>query len=360
MRSRVWTWVAVLLCLGVLLWWLAPVLSPFVTAAVLAYVLVPLTDRIDAVGKRVGGKWFPRWAAVSLVEALVLILGLAAMLWIVPVLVHRLPLLQAQIPILLDQFVHSVQAMLSEAGWHVKLDISALRVYIVEHLTANAAGSLGSVLSSLQIGGSVLLAVLGNVILIPVALYYFLLEWHPLVKKLLELVPTKVRAVVLDFAREADAVLGQYLRGQLMVMGVLAVYYSVGLALFGLDLALPIGVLTGLLVAVPYVGFGLGLFLATLAGLLEFSTQSGAPSVWWMIAVVYGTGQVFESLVLTPVWLGDRIGLHPLAVIFTLLTFGHVLGFVGVLIALPVSAVLQVLMTRLRSVYLRSALYRES
>jgi predicted PurR-regulated permease PerM len=146
----------------------------------------------------------------------------------------------------------------------------------------------------------------------------------------------------------------------LLVMVVLAVYYSAGLALFGLDLALPIGVFTGLAVAIPYLGFGLGLILATLAGFLEFSAQAGHVSALVMVAVVYGLGQLLESFFLTPRLVGERVGLHPLAVIFALLAFGHVLGFVGVLIALPLSAVMLVAIRRGRLAYLHSALYRDS
>jgi hypothetical protein len=133
-------------------------------------------------------------------------------------------------------------------------------------------------------------------------------------------------------------VLGQYLRGQLLVMLVLSLYYSVGLALFGLDLALPIGLFTGLAVFVPYVGFGLGLVLALLAGLLQLSSIKALV----MVALVYGLGQVLESFVFTPRLVGERIGLHPLAVIFVLLAFGQLLGFVGILIALPAGALLLV------------------
>jgi predicted PurR-regulated permease PerM len=162
-----------------------------------------------------------------------------------------------------------------------------------------------------------------------------------------------------SFAHEADDVLGQYLHGQILVMLVLAVFYSVGLALFGLDLALPIGVFTGLAVAIPYVGFGLGLILALLAGFLEFSAQTGHVSALVMVAVVYGLGQLLESFVLTPRLVGERIGLHPLAVIFALMAFGHLLGFVGVLIALPLSAILLVAIRRLRTAYMTSSLYQE-
>jgi predicted PurR-regulated permease PerM len=162
------------------------------------------------------------------------------------------------------------------------------------------------------------------------------------------------------FVRDADAVLGQYLRGQLLVMLLLAVYYSVALKLFGLDLALPIGVFTGLAVFVPYLGFGLGLLLATVAGLLQFSAVGGFSHTLLMLVVVFGAGQMLESFVLTPKLVGERIGLHPLAVIFALLAFGQLFGFLGVLVALPVSAVLLVAMRRLQKGYLASHLYKGS
>jgi predicted PurR-regulated permease PerM len=196
--------------------------------------------------------------------------------------------------------------------------------------------------------------VVGNVLLIPVALFYLLLDWKNFVARILELVPPAARPGVDSFTSECDAVLGQYLRGQLLVMLTMAVYYSTGLALFGLDLALPIGVFTGLAMFVPYVGFGIGLILALLAGLLQFASVKA----FIMVAAVYGSGQIVEGFFLTPRLVGERIGLHPLAVIFALLAFGQVFGFVGVLIALPASAVLLVAIRRLRAGYMGSKLYQ--
>jgi predicted PurR-regulated permease PerM len=132
------------------------------------------------------------------------------------------------------------------------------------------------------------------------------------------------------------------------------VYYSVALWAFGLELAFPIGVFTGLAVFVPYVGYGVGLALAVLAGVLQFSPSEAL----LMVAVVYGLGQLIESFVLTPRLVGERIGLHPLHVIFALMAFGQLFGFVGVLVALPASAVLLVAIRRLRAQYQVSALYR--
>jgi predicted PurR-regulated permease PerM len=170
----------------------------------------------------------------------------------------------------------------------------------------------------------------------------------------MQLVPPRFRPACDRFTAEADDVLGQYLRGQALVMVALAIFYALGLALTGLDLAVPIGVFTGLAVCVPYLGFGVGLVLALLAGLLQFGT---GPAVLG-VALVYGIGQVIEGFVLTPRFVGERIGLHPLAVIFALLAFGQLLGFVGVLIALPASAVLLVAIRRVRGGYLASQLYQ--
>jgi predicted PurR-regulated permease PerM len=225
---------------------------------------------------------------------------------------------------------------------------------LLQGLNLSFEGTFKQALASLRIGGSVALAIVGNLILIPVALFYLLLDWRGFVSHVENLVPLPLRSAYDGFMHECDAVLGQYLRGQLSVMALLALYYSVTLSLFKLDLALPIGVFTGLAIFVPYLGFGLGLTLATLAGLLQFAPGQAL----LMIAVTYGSGQVLEGFVLTPRLVGERIGLHPLQVIFALLAFGQLFGFVGVLVALPVSAVLLVAVRRVRASYQASALYQ--
>jgi predicted PurR-regulated permease PerM len=354
-QKRAFAWLVLILGLVFTLWLLAPVLTPFVVAAILAYALTPVVDWLDDVGR---GR-LPRLLAVVLVELLFLLALMAVLLLIVPILLKQFPLLREQLPPLLDHFNASLQPLLAQFGLHMTVDMISIKAFLMEHLSANVQDSVGRVLESVKMGGSVAFSVVGNAVLIPVVLFYLLMEWHRFMAMLLALVPPRLRATVGGFTDEADVVLGQYLRGQLLVMLVLAAYYSAGLGLFGLDLALPIGVFTGLLVAIPYVGFGLGLILATLAGFLEFSAQAGHVSALLMVAVVYGLGQVLESFVLTPRLVGERIGLHPLAVIFALLAFGHLLGFVGVLMALPVSAVLLVAIRRLRSAYLGSALYQD-
>jgi predicted PurR-regulated permease PerM len=170
------------------------------------------------------------------------------------------------------------------------------------------------------------------------------------------MVPRRWISVVTSMAVEVDSLLAQYLRGQLLVMLVLATYYSVALAVAGFDVALPVGLLTGLLVFIPYIGFGIGLLLAVVAAILQFDGLQGLIA----IAIIYGCGQVIEGFYLTPRLVGERIGLHPLAVIFALLAFGQLFGFVGILLALPASAVLSVIVKRLREHYLQSPFYGQS
>lgn len=352
-QKRFAAWASIAAFTVLALWLLAPVLAPFAVAAVLAYALTPVVDWLDDVGL---GR-IPRVVAVVLVEVLFLLALLCVLLLIVPILAKELPLMREQFPLLLDSLNDTLKPLLAQWGIKLNLDVVSIKGFVMKYLNANVEDAFGSVLASVKLGGSVAFALIGNVILIPVALFYLLMDWSRFMGQLRQLVPPRLRTPTDGFLREADEVLGQYLRGQLLVMLILAVAYSVGLALFGLDLALPIGIFTGLAIFVPYLGFGVGLVLALFAGLLEFSATQGIAYSLVMVAVVYGVGQVLESFLLTPRLVGERIGLHPLAVIFALLAFGQLFGFVGVLVALPASAVLLVAIRRIRAGYLASRLY---
>ena len=339
-------WLALSLAAALLLWLLAPVLTPFIVAAVLAYALHPPVESL--VKRRV-----PRLLAAVVVEAIAIIVALAVLLLIVPILSKQIPQLQQQIPLLADRINAGLGPLLHRFGLNVSIDVNSIKAFVLKYLNANIEDWLTTALSSARIGGSYLLAVVGNVVLIPMVLFYLLLDWLKLMERLHELVPPRLRVNVDGFMDECDATLGQYLRGQLLVMMVLAAYYSIGLMLAGFDLGLPVGIFTGLLVFIPYVGFGFGLVLALVAALLQFGSWYGFIAV----AVVYGIGQVLESFFLTPRLVGERIGMNALTVIFALLAFGHLFGFVGVLIALPVSAVLKVAAGRLQAVYFNSRLF---
>lgn len=339
-------WLAIAALTALALWLLGPVLTPFVVALVLGYALHPV---VDALVRR---SW-PRALAVGVVELLALLTVLALLLLVLPILLKNLPALRDQIPVVLARLEGWLKPLAAQLGHEVTLDTASVREFVLTHLSSNTEGWLKAALGSLRIGGSFVLGLVGATVLLPVVLFYVLMDWPRIVARAQAAVPPRFRSSFDGFMAECDHMLGQYLHGQLMVMGILAIYYSIGLALFGLDLALPVGVFTGLAIFIPYVGYGLGCVLALLAGLLEFGGVYGVV----MVLVVYGLGQLIESFWLTPRLVGERIGLHPLVVIFALLAFGQLFGFIGVLIALPVSAVGVVAVGRLKAWYLGSALY---
>ena len=343
-------WLLIALLAALALWLLGRVLAPFIVAAVLAYALTPLVDRLDELGR---GR-MPRVIAVVLVELLLILALLGLVLMVVPVMAKEVPLIREQLPFLFDNLNATLGPWLEQLGITISLDLASLKLQLLNYLSANFEDTVGSVFSSIKVGGGVVLIAVGYAVLVPVALFYLLLDWKSLVARVLGLVPPRARPSVDSFTSEADEVLGQYLRGQLLVMLTMAVFYSTGLGLFELDLALPIGLFTGLAMFVPYVGFGIGLVLAFLAGILQFASIKAVV----MVAAVYGSGQVIEGFYLTPRLVGQRIGLHPLVVIFALLAFGQLFGFVGVLVALPASAVLFVAFRRLRAGYMGSKLYQ--
>ena len=341
-------WLALAVLAVVLVRLLAPVLTPFLAALVLAYALQP------AVGRLQRHLHLPRALAALLVELIAMAALLGVLLLIVPVISHELPRLREQIPQLAARINDGLAPWLAQYGISVRLDIAGIKAFVVKYLDAGGEDMLAALLSSARIGGSVLLALVGNAVLVPVVMFYLLLDWPMLTGRLRRLVPPRHLEAVCGFAEECDQVLGQYLRGQLLLMLVLATFYTSALALAGFELALPLGVFTGLAIFIPYLGFGLGAALALLAGVLQFASLYGAGAV----LLIYGVGQVLESFVLTPRLVGERIGLHPIAVIFALLAFGHLFGFVGVLLALLAGALVLVALRRVRRAYVDSRLYR--
>lgn len=347
-QVRAATWVALALLAWLLLTWLSPVLMPFVLAAVLAYALHPVVEKLQA-------RRIPRWLGAGVAIALLMLAGLAVLLLIVPVVSKQVPLIREQVPALLDHLNGALVPLAARFGIDLQIDVNLVRDWLKGLVVGHESELFDGLLSSLRIGGSAVLAFLGNLVLMPIVAYYLLLDWAGLVERAKRFIPPRWAETTQRFLDETDEVLGQYLRGQALVMLVLAVFYTVALALVGLKLALPIGVFTGLAVFVPYLGFGLGLVMGLLAALLQFQSLLGVA----LVGVVYAIGQVGESLYLTPRLLGERIGLHPIAVIFALLAFGHLFGFVGVLIALPASAVLLVALRRVKATYMASDLYRD-
>jgi predicted PurR-regulated permease PerM len=346
-------WLSVAFALVLLLVFLGPILMPFVVAAIFAYTLNPLLNKIVTIHIK---QWYlPRSVAAGLLILVVILMGLAMILIMLPILQKQLPLLQNQIPQFFEKLDHNLSPLLHELGFNVKIDSSGIKSLITEHLSGSGEMVGKAILSSLKVGGTAVLGLTANLLLIPVVLFYLLVDWNSLIARIKNTIPRRFIAVTISWTEEIDELLAQYLRGQIMVMFSLAIFYSVGLSIVGLNLALPVGILTGLLVFIPYLGFGLGLALAMMSALLQFQEASALISV----AIVFGAGQLVESFYLTPKLVGERIGLHPLTVIFALMAFGQLFGFIGILIALPASAILSVMLRHLRASYLSSPFYKQ-
>jgi predicted PurR-regulated permease PerM len=344
-------WLAIALGLVWLLVALGPVMTPFVAATILAYAMNPGVDWLAS--WHIGRLRMPRWLAVTFMVLLLFAAVLALVLVVAPVLQKESLLMQEQIPTFLIRLNATLGPILQNFGIHVQLDSDGIKRIAAQYFSTSSEEIWRAVLSSAKVGGIAVLGWIATFVLIPVVLFYLLLDWHALLARLKNGVPRRWLGKVSGLALEVDSLLAQYLRGQLTVMLVLAAYYSIALTLCGFDVALPVGLITGLLVFIPYLGFGLGLILALIASVLQFDGLQGLISV----AIVYGCGQVLEGFFLTPRLVGERIGLHPLAVIFALLAFGQLFGFVGVLLALPASAIVMVAVKHVRRYYLSSSFY---
>jgi predicted PurR-regulated permease PerM len=348
-RMQAGFWIGCGLLVLLLMYVLAPVLSPFALAAIVAYLLAPGVDWLARFR-------IPRWAGVFLMILLVVLIVFGLLLILIPVFRQEMNALQAQLPNLVNKLNSAVVPKLAE--WfniHVQFDSQFLKQLFTDQV-AGQEDFIAAVVARVRAGGIALLGIVGTLLLVPVVLFYLLLDFHAIRDRFEELIPRRWHAQTVSFIAETDGLLSQFLRGQLTVMLVLAAYYSVALTLTGSPTALPIGIVTGLLIFIPYVGYAIGLTLALLAAILQFDSWTGIVAV----GAVYAFGQVIESFFLTPRLVGERIGLHPLAVIFALLAFGQVFGFFGVLLALPASAVLLVGLRRLRATYLASEFYTQA
>ena len=295
----------------------------------------------------------PRALAVLLVIVALGLVLVALALILVPMVYREGVLLVRRLPDLVEMFNAQVSPLLmTRLGIDLQLDAAQFRQLVADNWT-NAQDIVPIVLGHLKAGGMALLGFVANLFLIPLVMFYLLQEWPRILDALERIVPRPWLARTMRILNDIDSVMSEFLRGQLSVMLLLAVFYSVGLWFAGLNFWLPVGVLTGLLVFIPYVGFGGGLLLAILAALLQ---GQGWPPLAG-VAIVYGLGQLVESFLLTPYLVGERIGLHPLAVIFALMAFGQLFGFVGVLVALPVSAALLVGLREVLGAWLASPVY---
>lgn len=347
-RSAAMQWLAVAVVLFGALYLLGPILAPFVAAAILAYICNPLVARLCA--------WkLPRTLAVVLVMLGLVLAFVTLLLIMLPLLQKETTLLMVRVPEWLETARMRLLPLLQQwFGISVEWDVQALKNLLLTHWQS-AGGVATKLLPWLESGGGMVLGLMMNLILIPVVMFYLLRDWNDIIQRIDHMIPRHWHVKVTEIVGEVDGVLAEFLRGQLSVMLLMSVFYVAALWLVGLEFALPIGIVAGLLVFVPYLGMVLGLGLATLAAAMQFTALSDVVLVW----AVFGAGQLLEGMVVTPWLVGERIGLHPLAVIFALLAFGQLFGFFGVLLALPLAAILLVVLRHSRERYLTSEMYNK-
>jgi predicted PurR-regulated permease PerM len=347
--SRRWQMLAITLVIVYLIWLLAPVLMPFAVAAMLAYLGDPLADRLERLGMN------RAWAA-SVVFIVLLLALVGVLLLLVPLIARQVENLIQNLP--------SYAAWAQNTAWpwlQLKLhldpnmfDSDTLLATIKSHI-----GSIGGVatvvLGKVSRSGLGIVLWLTNLVLIPVVSFYLLRDWDRMVATIDRMLPRSIQPTIAHLAHAADQVLGAFVRGQLLVMLALGVFYGVGLSLVGLSVGLLIGLVAGLLSFVPYLGFMIGFVAAVIAVLVQYGDWAHL----LIICGVFVVGQLLEGYVLVPKLVGDKIGLHPVAVIFAVLAGGYLGGFLGVLLALPAASVIVVLLRYLMERYRESELYTE-
>jgi predicted PurR-regulated permease PerM len=329
---------------------MAEIFTPFLAAFILAYALRPVCLWLER-------HRLPRAAAAGIA----MIIGLVVIFFIlglfISLLKTEIPLIKAQLPTWIQNTQSWLGPKLSEFNIHIDwttLKTSATQK-ITEHLSDNSDALMSSTVSTVLMSGSSVIAGFVNAVLILFVMFYLLIDWNHFFSLVKNIVPVRAQETVHHLAMHADGLLSQYLRGMLIVISIMSVFYSVGLGIIGIKGAVALGVFTALMIVIPYIGITLGFTLAILAALLQYGPGGAIIGV----LVLYGLGQFIEGFFLTPRLVGERIGLHPVAVLFALLLFGKLFGFFGVLLALPISAVGLVLLQYTWTRYLQSSWYQK-
>lgn len=346
-QSKQWMILGGVIVALVTVYFLSSVLTPFLVAGLLAYLTDPIVNRLQ-------GWKLPRTLAVLVVFLLVFIVLTLLVLYLVPLLEQQVvSFMQNTLPKILAWLQTEALPWLQQKfGFKEQLDFTQLTQALSGHWE-QAGGVAAVVFNTISSSGMAIVGFMVNVLLIPVVLFYLLRDWDGLIDGLHHLLPRRIESTTVKLVRQSNEVLSAFLRGQLMVMIGLGTLYSVGLSIVGLNLALLIGIVSGLVSIVPYLGLILGLSTAIIAGYLQFASL--LPLLY--IVLVFIVAQGIEAAVLTPLFVGDKIGLHPVAVIFAVLAGGELFGFVGVLLALPVAAVIMVFIRYFKQCYVESQWY---
>ena len=347
--SRRWQLLAIVLVFGYLMWLLAPVLMPFAVAAMFAYLGDPLADRLERLGLN------RMWAA-TIVFVVIMVAVVGVLLLLIPLIARQVENLVSNLPRYGDWAQNTALPWL-QTKLHLDphtFDSDRMLSAIKEHI-----GSIGGVatvvIGKVSRSGVGIAMWLTNLVLIPVVAFYLLRDWDRLVAKVDSMLPRSIQPTIAHLASESDKILGAFVRGQMLVMLTLGVFYGASLGIVGLSVGLLIGIVAGLLSFVPYLGFIIGFVAAIIAALVQFGDWTHV----LLVCGVFAVGQLLEGYVLVPKLVGDKIGLHPVAVMFAVLAGGYLFGFLGVLLALPAASVFMVLLRYLIERYRMSELYNE-
>ncbi len=345
-ERQVMFWLATLAVLVLMLWLLSDILLPFVAGAAIAYLLTPVTDRLERLGVN-------RLAAALSIITLVVMAIVIAILLVAPILGGQLSSFIDNIP----GYVARLQSLLSDPSrpWLQKiLGASFSADKSIGDLVTQGAGWLTAFLKSLWSGGRALVSLFSLVVVTPVVAFYLIFDWHRMIRTADSWIPVNQRETVRQLAREIDAAIAGFVRGQTAVCLVLGSFYAVALTLTGLNFGLLIGLLSGVITFIPYVGSMTGLILALGVAVAQFWPDY---SSILMVLGVFLVGQFLEGNLLAPKLVGESVGLHPVWLIFALLAFGYLFGFVGLLVAVPLAATIGVLVRFALHRYRESSLY---
>jgi predicted PurR-regulated permease PerM len=333
-------WLLVFLVGVGLLWLLNDVLLPFVAGFALAYLQVPVVDWLERRG-------INRTAATLSIVVLIMVAIIAALLIALPLLAQQLSLLIASMP---AQIARLRQIATDWLTW-LQLDESTVSM---SNVVSQASAWLSTLAASLWSGGKALASFASILIIMPVVTFYLIVDWHQMIAVIDGWIPVRHRDSVRGIARDVDVAIAGFVRGQLLVCVGLGIYYAVALSLVGLKFAILIGLISGLITFVPYIGSLTGLIVGTAIAVAQFW-----PDWKWIGAVVavFLVGQFIEGNIIAPKLVGDRVGLHPVWIIFAMFAFGYLFGFVGLLLAVPIAAAVAVLFRFGLKRYLASSLY---
>jgi predicted PurR-regulated permease PerM len=345
-REHVRYWLVGIVIAGLLIYLLRDVLLPFVIGAAVAYFLDPLADRLERHG-------MSRGLATSLITLVFVLLLLAMMLLLIPLATSQLLSFLDRLPRYFDKLQELIGPYIADAMEHLP-ELDAGKIKDALGAAGSMAGVLAQILKKVMEGGMVVVDILSILFITPFVTFYLLRDWDSMLARIDAWLPRPQAPTIRRLARDIDEVLSAFIRGQGTVCLAMAVFYAVGLAIVRLDFGILVGFGAGIVTFIPYLGPIAGVGVALLIGAVQF-----LPNVWPLVGVivVFMLGQILESYVLTPKLVGDKVGLHPVWVIFGLMAGGSLFGFLGMLLALPVAAAVGILVRYGLERYMESRLY---